>query len=83
MHALLLPGDGIGPEVMAEVERVIAFFNARAKRLTTETALVGGAGQHLECRLGAEALQIRIEPQHRLLPSPGAAGWPCCFAAVI
>ena len=43
MHALLLPGDGIGPEVMAEVERVIAFFNARTKRLTTETALVGGA----------------------------------------
>jgi 3-isopropylmalate dehydrogenase len=44
MYALLLlPGDGIGPEVMAEVERVIAFFNAKQKRFTTETALVGGA----------------------------------------
>ena len=26
-HLLLLPGDGIGPEVMAEVRRVIAWFN--------------------------------------------------------
>ena len=44
MHALLLlPGDGIGPEVMAEVERVIAFFNARQPRFHTETGLVGGA----------------------------------------
>ena len=41
---LLLPGDGIGPEVMAEVERVIAFFNTRGKvQFKTETDLVGGA----------------------------------------
>src|SRR5947209_4907072 len=40
---LLLPGDGIGPEVMAEVERVIAFMNDnRLGRFETETALVGG-----------------------------------------
>ena len=41
---LLLPGDGIGPEVMAEVERIVAFFNQKGKvQFTTETALVGGA----------------------------------------
>ena len=41
---LLLPGDGIGPEVMAEVERVVAFFNKKGKvELKTETALVGGS----------------------------------------
>ncbi|NOU06593.1 MAG: 3-isopropylmalate dehydrogenase [Hyphomicrobiaceae bacterium] len=41
---LLLPGDGIGPEVMAEVERVVAFFNKKGKvNFKTETALVGGA----------------------------------------
>jgi 3-isopropylmalate dehydrogenase len=41
---LLLPGDGIGPEVMAEVERVIAFFNKKGKvRFKSDTALVGGA----------------------------------------
>jgi 3-isopropylmalate dehydrogenase len=41
---LLLPGDGIGPEVMAEVERIVAFFNKEGKvELKTETGLVGGA----------------------------------------
>src|ERR1043166_1271032 len=40
---LLLPGDGIGPEVMAEVKKVIAFFNERGSdRFETEEALVGG-----------------------------------------
>ena len=41
---LLLPGDGIGPEVMAEVEKVIAFLNKKGKaHFTTRTGLVGGA----------------------------------------
>jgi 3-isopropylmalate dehydrogenase len=41
---LLLPGDGIGPEVMAEVERLVAFFNKKGKvRFDVSTALVGGA----------------------------------------
>ena len=42
---LLLPGDGIGLETMAEVERIIAFFNAQGGGHTfeTESDLVGGA----------------------------------------
>jgi 3-isopropylmalate dehydrogenase len=41
---LLLPGDGIGPEVMAEVEKVIALLNKKGKaQFTTKTGLVGGA----------------------------------------
>jgi 3-isopropylmalate dehydrogenase len=41
---LLLPGDGIGPEVMAEVERLVAFFNKKGKvRFHVDSALVGGA----------------------------------------
>ncbi|MFN3658338.1 MAG: 3-isopropylmalate dehydrogenase [Pseudolabrys sp.] len=41
---LLLPGDGIGPEVMAEVKRLIDFFNKKGPhRFVTEEALVGGA----------------------------------------
>jgi 3-isopropylmalate dehydrogenase len=41
---LLLPGDGIGPEVMAEVERLVAFFNKKGKvQFNVDTALVGGA----------------------------------------
>jgi 3-isopropylmalate dehydrogenase len=42
---LLLPGDGIGVETIAEVERVIAFFNEKTKgpAFETESDLVGGA----------------------------------------
>jgi 3-isopropylmalate dehydrogenase len=40
---LLLPGDGIGPEVMAEVIRLIDFFaKKRIASFDTEEALVGG-----------------------------------------
>jgi 3-isopropylmalate dehydrogenase len=40
---LLLPGDGIGPEVMAEVKKVIGFLNDRGPdRFETEEGLVGG-----------------------------------------
>ncbi len=42
-HLLLLPGDGIGPEVMAEVKRVIAWFNDHgADRFEYDEDLVGG-----------------------------------------
>ena len=40
---LLLPGDGIGPEVMAEMEKVAAFFTrAGLAAFETEKGLVGG-----------------------------------------
>src|SRR3974390_3147617 len=43
-NLLLLPGDGIGPEVMAEVKRVIDFFNKKGPdKFTSEEALVGGS----------------------------------------
>jgi 3-isopropylmalate dehydrogenase len=39
----LLPGDGIGPEVMAEAEKIIGHFNAEGGvRFETEKGLVGG-----------------------------------------
>jgi 3-isopropylmalate dehydrogenase len=41
---LLLPGDGIGPEVMAEVKKLIAWMNAHGMgSFETEEALVGGS----------------------------------------
>src|SRR3954463_4945824 len=41
---LLLPGDGIGPEVMAEVKRLIDWLDAQGiARFETEQALVGGS----------------------------------------
>lgn len=42
---LLLPGDGIGVETMAEVERIIGFFNKNSSKhkFEMESDLVGGA----------------------------------------
>ncbi len=41
---LLLPGDGIGTEIMAEVEKLIAHLNARDETdFTIDKGLVGGA----------------------------------------
>ena len=46
---LLLPGDGIGPEVAHEVEKLVAFFSsAGIARFETEQALVGGAALDAE-----------------------------------
>jgi 3-isopropylmalate dehydrogenase len=44
INLLLLPGDGIGPEVMGEVKRLIGWMNERGiARFETEEALVGGS----------------------------------------
>src|SRR5580693_4685183 len=43
-NLLLLPGDGIGPEVMAEVTRLIDWLDAKGiAHFATEQALVGGS----------------------------------------
>ncbi|MBM9596214.1 3-isopropylmalate dehydrogenase [Roseitranquillus sediminis] len=43
-HSLLiLPGDGIGPEVMAEVRKVIAWFNRNGMSFEVSEDLIGGA----------------------------------------
>src|SRR5258708_39495387 len=43
MNLLLLPGDGIGPEVMAEVKKLIAWMNAHGMgTFATEEGLCGG-----------------------------------------
>jgi 3-isopropylmalate dehydrogenase len=43
-NLLLLPGDGVGPEVMAEVERIVDWFNRTGRgRFEIEHDLVGGA----------------------------------------
>jgi 3-isopropylmalate dehydrogenase len=42
-HILLLPGDGIGPEVVVEAEKIISWLNTnRDTRFVTSTELVGG-----------------------------------------
>src|SRR5215470_10324026 len=62
-NLLLLPGDGIGPEVMAEAERVVAWVNAHGDaKVETETDLVGGCaydahGEAISDATMAKALQ--------------------------
>jgi 3-isopropylmalate dehydrogenase len=46
----VLPGDGIGPEIMAEALKVLEVLqSAHGLSLTLEQAPIGGAGY--ECRL--------------------------------
>ncbi|WP_375551288.1 3-isopropylmalate dehydrogenase [Rhodophyticola porphyridii] len=40
---LILPGDGIGPEVMAEVRKIIDWFGTRGLTFNVSEDLVGGA----------------------------------------
>ena len=43
-HILLLPGDGIGPEVVAETVKIMGWFSKNGPfSFTTSSALIGGA----------------------------------------
>jgi len=44
MKIAILPGDGIGPEIVAQGQRVLDLFQAEGLALTTEAAPMGGAG---------------------------------------
>jgi len=63
-NLLLLPGDGIGPEVMAQAKRVIDFFNKKGPdKFTTEEALVGAISASDFVLLG----ELHDNPDHHLL----------------
>jgi 3-isopropylmalate dehydrogenase len=74
---LILPGDGIGPEVMAEVRKVIAWFGEnRGLRFTLEEELVGG------CAFDAHGVAITDAAMERaqaadavLLAAVGGPKW--------
>ncbi len=44
MKIAILPGDGIGPEIVGEAQRVIEVLRGEGLALTTEAAPMGGAG---------------------------------------
>ena len=53
---LLLPGDGIGPEVMAEVEKIIDYFASEgAAKFEIEKGLVGGCAYDAHGKAISEA----------------------------
>ncbi|KAL3433215.1 hypothetical protein BDV09DRAFT_112989 [Aspergillus tetrazonus] len=41
-NILVLPGDGIGPEVMAEATKILSLFNTSTVTFKTQTELIGG-----------------------------------------
>ena len=43
MKICTLPGDGIGPEIMAQAMRVLGALKAEGLDIETEQALIGGA----------------------------------------
>ena len=72
---LILPGDGIGPEVMTEVKRVINWFqDRRGLKINIEEGLVGGASYDTHgIPLTEEILKKALEIDAVLL---GAVGGP-------
>jgi 3-isopropylmalate dehydrogenase len=72
---LLLPGDGIGPEVMAEVEKIVAWFGrAGLASFETERDLVGGAAYDAHGKAISEDAMARAQAADAVLF--GAVGGP-------
>jgi 3-isopropylmalate dehydrogenase len=71
---LLLPGDGIGPEVMGEVAKVVAWFRRRGVGFETETDLVGGAAYDAHGVAISEAAMKRAHEADAVMF--GAVGGP-------
>jgi len=72
---LLLPGDGIGPEVMAEVRKVIDWFGrARGIAFDVEEDLVGGAAYDAHGTPLTDATMARAQAVDAVLL--GAVGGP-------
>ena len=75
-HLLLLPGDGIGPEVMAEVKRVIAWFNGHGAGFELEEDLVGGAAYEAHGAAISEATMAKaLAADGVILGAVGGPKW--------
>ncbi len=72
---LILPGDGIGPEVMTEVSRIIDWFNdRRGMEIEASEDLVGGAAYDVHGVPLADATMDRAQDVDAVLL--GAVGGP-------
>jgi 3-isopropylmalate dehydrogenase len=72
---LLLPGDGIGPEVAREVEKLVAWFGKRGvAAFETETDLVGGSAYDAHKVVITDAAMQRAQQADAVLF--GAVGGP-------
>ena len=76
-NLLLLPGDGIGPEVMAEVEKVTAFFTREGSAsFETERGLVGGCAYDAHGKALSDAdMALANHADAVLLAAVGGPKW--------
>jgi len=76
-HILLLPGDGIGPEVVAETKKIIDWFSANGPvTFTTGTALIGGSAYDAGGNpFPAETLAAAKKADAILLGAVGGPKW--------
>ncbi len=76
-HILLLPGDGIGPEVVGQAARLFDWLNGRGTaKFTTETALIGGcAYDAVGTPFPAETLEKARKADAILLGAVGGPKW--------
>jgi 3-isopropylmalate dehydrogenase len=71
----LLPGDGIGPEVMGEVEKIVEYFNSEGvARFEIERGLVGGCAYDVHGRAISESDMATAAASDAVLL--GAVGGP-------
>lgn len=69
---LLLPGDGIGPEIMAQAVRVLDVLKKEGLNIETETALIGGCAVDATGKpLPEESLKLALAADAVLLASVG------------
>ncbi|MGL1921122.1 MAG: 3-isopropylmalate dehydrogenase [Hyphomicrobiales bacterium] len=75
-NLLLLPGDGIGPEVMAQVERIIEWFNQNGADFATETDLVGGCAYESHGQsISDETMEKALAADAVIFGAVGGAQW--------
>jgi 3-isopropylmalate dehydrogenase len=74
---LLLPGDGIGPEVTAQVERVVRWMEEnRGLSFATERALVGGAALEAEgAPVSEDTMRLALASDAILFGAVGGPKW--------
>jgi 3-isopropylmalate dehydrogenase len=76
-HILLLPGDGIGPEVVAQTTKIIDWFGANSElKFTTSSALIGGSAYDaVGTPFPAETLAAAKKADAILLGAVGGHKW--------
>src|SRR5690554_5561532 len=76
-NVLLLPGDGIGPEIVAEAEKILHAINEKFDlKLTFNTGLVGGAAlDEADNPLPDETLDMARKADAILLGAVGGPQW--------